>query len=70
MGDLATAVSRLTGRTVVDKTGITEIFSVLLTFVPAESMMQLPGPPGGAGNQRRPTSHGLSPDSPVNSYYR
>jgi hypothetical protein len=35
---------------VVDKTGITGVFPVHLTFVPDESMLQLPGPPGDAGN--------------------
>jgi uncharacterized protein (TIGR03435 family) len=50
MADLATAFSLLTGRTVVDKTGIAGVFPVHLTFVPDESMMQAPGSPGDAAN--------------------
>ncbi len=43
MADLARSLSRLTGRTVVDKTGITGVFPVHLTFVPDD--IAADGPP-------------------------
>jgi uncharacterized protein (TIGR03435 family) len=50
MADLAMAFSLLTSRTVVDKTEVTGVFPVHLTFVPDDSMMRVFGPPGDAGN--------------------
>ena len=52
MADLAMVFSLLTGHTVVDKTGITGVVPVHLTFVPDKSMLPTPGPPGYAGNPR------------------
>ncbi len=60
MADLAKAFSLLTGRTVVDKTGITGVFPVQLTFVPDESMLQIPGPAGDVGNLAAATDAGPS----------
>jgi uncharacterized protein (TIGR03435 family) len=50
MAYLASSLSRITGRIVVDKTGMTGTFRIHLTFVPDDTMNQLPGPaidPGG-----------------------
>ena len=60
MTDLTLAFSILTGRTVVDKTGITGEFPVHLTFVPDDSMLQIPGPPGDPGNPATPADSGPS----------
>jgi bla regulator protein blaR1 len=45
MSELADAFSMLTGRTVVDKTGIAGTFRVQLTYIPDESLTRLAGPP-------------------------
>jgi bla regulator protein BlaR1 len=51
MADLAKSFSMVVGRIVADKTGITGVFRVHLTFVPDESAPPwLLGPPGDPGN--------------------
>ncbi len=60
MMDLALAFSILTGRTVVDKTGITGEFPVHLTFAPDDSMLQVPGAPGDPGNAAAAADSGPS----------
>jgi uncharacterized protein (TIGR03435 family) len=49
MGGVAGALSTLLGRKVVDKTGITVVFRVRLTFVPDDSTIPMPGPDGPGG---------------------
>lgn len=44
MPELADAFSMLTGRTVVDKTGIAGIFRIQLTYTPDQSLTRLAGP--------------------------
>ena len=46
MADIAGGLSTLTGRIVVDKTGLAGTYRVYLTFVPDESLAPMPAPPG------------------------
>jgi len=55
MGGVAGALSTLLGRKVVDKTGITGVFHVRLTFVPDDSTIPMPGPEG-PGDSGRPAA--------------
>jgi len=49
MPELVRALSMMLGRRVLDKTGVTASFDVLLNFVPDETTPALPPPPPGSG---------------------
>jgi uncharacterized protein (TIGR03435 family) len=48
MPELVRVLSLLSGRTVIDKTGVTALFDVQLDFVPDDTTPGLPPPPPGS----------------------